>query len=76
MNNKVLSNLDMDPSEALKLAETESTVWTEAQILNLHRTTPHVAAVTLLSILGRWCFADSSWKENDFFFLAKIGIVF
>ena len=33
-NNKVFSNLDMDPMETLKLAETESTLWAEAQVLN------------------------------------------
>ena len=28
-NNKVFSNLDMDPMDTLKLAETESTLWAE-----------------------------------------------
>ena len=33
-NNKVFSNLDMDPIDILKLAETESTLSAEAHILN------------------------------------------
>ena len=31
-NNKVFSNLDMDPRDTLKLAETESLLWAEAHI--------------------------------------------
>ena len=31
-NNKVFSNLDMDPRDTLKLAETESMLWAKAQI--------------------------------------------
>ena len=38
-NNKVFSNLDIDPRDTLKLAETESTLWAEAQVLNTHRAT-------------------------------------
>jgi len=34
MNNKVFSNLDIDPMDTHKLAETKSTLWAEAQILN------------------------------------------
>ena len=30
-NNKVFSNLDIDPRDTLKLAETESLLWSEAQ---------------------------------------------
>ena len=32
-NNKVFSILDTDPRETLKLAELESTLWADAQIL-------------------------------------------
>ncbi|XP_056856253.1 uncharacterized protein LOC130505669 [Raphanus sativus] len=32
-NNKVFSNLDIDPMDTLKLAETESKLWKEAQII-------------------------------------------
>ena len=62
-NNKVFSNLDMDPVDTLKLAETESTLWAEAQILNAQRTAPQINTI-LPSIPGRWCFTDGSWKEG------------
>ena len=39
-NNKVFSNLNIDPMDMLKLAETESTLWAEAQVVNEQRTTP------------------------------------
>ena len=66
-NNKVFSNLDVDPLDTIKLAETESKLWAEAHILNGKKRTPQVEATTLPSILGRWCFMDGSWKENDIF---------
>ena len=66
-NNKVFSNLDIDPRDTLKLAATESTLWAEAQILNEQRTTQTVEDRTLPAIPGRWCFTDGSWKENDTF---------
>ena len=52
--------------DTLKLAETESTLWAEAQILKEQRTRPHIVDTTL-SIPGRWCFVDGSWKEGDNF---------
>jgi len=64
--NKVFSNLDMDPRDTLKLAETESTLWAEAQILKDQNTGTQVQA-SLPSIPGRWCFTDGSWKEGDMF---------
>ena len=67
MNNKVFSNLDIDHRKILKLAETESTHWAEAHILNEHRIVLQVEVTTLPSIPGRWCFTDGSWKENDIF---------
>ena len=63
----IFGNLNMDLRETLKLVETESIIWGEAQILNTQRATPTVAAATLPSIPGRWCFTDGSWKENDCF---------
>jgi len=66
-NNKVFSNLDMDPMDTLELAGTESTLWTEAQILNEQRIIPQQVDTTLPSIPGRWCFTDGSWKEGDIF---------
>ena len=64
-NNKVFSNLDTDPRDTLKLAETESTLWAEAQVLKSDRIVPPVEVTTIPSIPGRWCFTDGSWKEND-----------
>ncbi|WZZ03100.1 hypothetical protein YC2023_089021 [Brassica napus] len=66
-NNKVFSNLDIDPMDTLKLAETESTLWAEAQIVNEQRTTPQIGNMILPSIPGRWCFTDGSWKEGDMY---------
>ena len=66
-NNNFFSNLDIDPRDTLKLAETESTLWVEAHILKEQRTVPHVEDTTLPSILGRWCFTNGSWKANDIF---------
>ena len=36
-NNKVFSNLHIDPMDTLKFAKTESTLWTEAQVLTTQR---------------------------------------
>ena len=47
MNNKVFSNLDVDPRDTLGLAETESTLWTEAQGLKMQRVVPYTGAKTL-----------------------------
>ena len=66
-NNKVFSNLDVDPLDTLKLAETESKLWAEAQILNDQKMIPQIEATILPSIPGRWCFTDGSWKDNDIF---------
>ena len=67
MNNKVFSNLDIDPRDTLKLAETESTLWTEAQILNENKIVSSVEVTSIPSIPGRWCFTDGSLKGNDIF---------
>ena len=53
--------------DTLKLAETESNLWAEAQILDETKRSPHVEAMNLPLIPGRWCFTDGSWKENDIF---------
>ena len=67
MNNKAFINLDIDPMDTLKLAETKSTLWTKAQILNEQRTVPHVAVTILPPIPGKWRFTDGSWKDDDIF---------
>ena len=66
-NNKVFSNFDMDPRDTLKLAETKSALWVEAQILFTQRIdqTRISTGETIPSIPGRWCFTDGSWKDND-----------
>ncbi|XP_033128225.1 uncharacterized protein LOC117125827 [Brassica rapa] len=66
-NNKVFSNLDIDPRDTLKLAETESALWAEAQLVKEQRTVSQVDVISLPEIPGRWCFTDGSWKENDNF---------
>ena len=53
----------MDLMDTLKLAEMESTLWAEAQVLNDQRTAPPINT-TLPSIPARWCFTDGSWKEG------------
>jgi len=67
MNNNFFSNLDMDPRDTLKLAETESILWAEAHVSNINRIGAQVEVTTLPSILGRRCFTDGSWKENEIF---------
>ena len=59
-NNKVFSNMDVDPLDTLKLAETESKLWAEAQISNHNKRIPQVGTTILPSIPGRWCFTDGS----------------
>ena len=66
-NNKVFSNLDMDPRDTLELAETESLLWAEAQISltqGIKQTQLPVQAI-VLNISARWCFTDGSWKYHD-----------
>ena len=67
MNNKAFSNVDVDSQDTLKLAETESTLWAKAQVLNTQRVARPVEVTTMQSIPGRWCFSDGSWKENEVF---------
>ena len=66
-NNKVFSNLDMDPRDTLKLAEMESLLWAEAQNSQTQSTDRTQVPVPLAipSIPGRWCFTDGSWKTED-----------
>ena len=64
---KVFSNLDIDPRDTLKLAETESLLWAEAEIsvtLGTDQTQLREEAI-LLAIPGRWLFTDGSWKNQD-----------
>ena len=49
----IFSNVDVDPMDTLKLAETESKLWAETQILNDKKRTTHIEATILPSIPGR-----------------------
>ena len=61
----MFSNLNIDPRETLKLAELESALWAEAQVLTDQRRERQVLTTPSLGISGRWCFTDGSWKKND-----------
>ena len=50
----------MDPRDTLKLAETESTLWAAAQILNENRVVSSAEVMTIPSITRRWCLTDGS----------------
>nr|VDD64028.1 unnamed protein product [Brassica oleracea] len=67
INNKVFSNMDVDPLDTLKLADTESKLWAESQILTDEKRVQQVGAMVLPSIPGIRCFTDGSWKDNDIF---------
>ena len=66
-NNKVFSNLDIDPRETLNLAELESTLWTEAHVTTNPRVAHEVQIIPNIGSTGRWCFTDGSWKDKDLF---------
>ena len=66
-NNKVFNNLDTDPREILKLAELESALWAEAQILTVQKKEIQVQTRIPLVTSGRWCFIDGSWKDKKLF---------
>ena len=65
--NKVLSNLDIDPRDTIKLAKAESLLSVEAHI-SLTRgieQTRLPVEVIVSTIPGRWRFIDASWKNQD-----------
>ena len=66
-NNKVFSNLDIDPRDTLNLAEMESIIWAEAQLMKDQKMGTETQDTLPQSITGRWCFTDGSWKEEDMF---------
>ena len=63
----MFSNLDIDPRETLRLAELESALWAEAQVITDQRTERQVQTRLTLETTGRWCFIDGSWKEKELF---------
>ena len=66
-NNKIFSNMDIDPRETLKLAELESSLWTETQVGNDPTRGLSVQTSPPLVTPGRWYFLDGSWKDKDLF---------
>ncbi|XP_056858420.1 uncharacterized protein LOC130507790, partial [Raphanus sativus] len=60
-----VDNFDVDPRDTLKLAETEAALWLDAQNTNTQIQVRQIAEITPASRLGRWCFTDGSWKDND-----------
>ena len=59
--------MDIDPKDTLKLAETKSLLWAEAQTSLTHGINQARLPVetTVPSIPGRWCFTDGSWKNHE-----------
>ena len=66
-NNKVFSNIDIDPRETLNLAELESTLWAEVHVTNNPMEVNVVPTRPNVGTIGRWCFTDGSWKDKDLF---------
>ena len=66
-NNKVFSNLDVDPRDTLKLPELESTLWAETHVTNNQRVANQVHERIVPTIPGKWCFIDCSWKDKEQF---------
>ena len=66
-NNKVFSNLDIDPRETLQKTELESSLWVEAHLANGPTREQQVQTTSTLVTHGRWCFIDGSWKDNEVF---------
>ena len=66
-NNKVFSNIYVDPRDTLNIAETESLLWIEAHASITQGITQYMEMerTSLPSISGRWCFTDESWKERE-----------
>ena len=61
----MFSNLDIDPRETIKLAETESTLWAEAQVLKTKQLTQQGEVLYRQLRVSRWCFIDGSWKDKE-----------
>ena len=59
-NNKLFSNLDIDPKETLNLAELESKLWAETHIINNPRLGQNIQIRSTSGTTGRWRFTDGS----------------
>ena len=66
-NNKVFSNLDIDPRETLNLDELESRLWAETHVINNPRLVHEVQIRSNSGTTRRWCFTHGSWKDTDLF---------
>lgn len=65
MNNKVVSNIYVDPRNTIKLAETEATLQREAHTsLTLQNSQNRATESSLPQRHGRWCFTDGLWKDH------------
>ena len=58
----VFSNIDIDPRDTFKLAETEASLWLEAQTSHAQRITQtrDMVSSSLPPIPDMWCFMDGS----------------
>ena len=61
-NNIFFSNIDIDPRDTLKLAETESLLWTKAHVSLTQSVLQNIKVepTNLPIIRGRWRFMDGS----------------
>ena len=59
--------MDIDPRETLQIAELESSLWAEAQVVNDPTRGHQVQTSSTLVTQGRWCFIDGSWKDKEVF---------
>ena len=57
-NNKVFSNIDVDPRD---------TLWAEVQVLRNQRVAPDIQNSSIQTNTGLWCFIDGSWKDKAVF---------
>lgn len=71
--------MDRDPHDTLRLVETESTLWKEAQLKvaqNDIQTSltqgQEVEPQNTATGTGRWCFTDGSRKDDDSFFRERM----
>ncbi|KAG7583942.1 Ribonuclease H domain [Arabidopsis suecica] len=59
-------NIDRDPRDTLKLAESEANAWTLAQLEMVKDAPPRGSAESeVINTTGYRCFIEGSWKESD-----------
>ena len=57
--------MDINPRDTLNLTETESTLWAEAQVMNIQHASQQAEVTHRPMRVGRWCFIDGSWKDKE-----------